>query len=323
MIDGQGRTIDYLRISLTDRCNLRCAYCMPPEGVPCLSHEEILRLEEIGYLTEIMAGMGLKKVRLTGGEPLVRKNVTSLIRQISHIPGIETVAVTTNGILLPKMLSDLKDAGLKAVNISIDTLDEAVFQKITGAILLKEVLEGIDIAYASGLKVKLNCVPVMEFNSEEPVRLAAFAKDRFIDVRFIELMPIGCGRFYTRITSEEILESLEKVYGKATRLPYEGKGPAQYFSFEGFKGRIGFISPISHKFCSECNRLRLTSDGKIKLCLYYKDGVDVRDLIRNGADEGRIREAIEEALRLKPREHYFCEPDKGNTEVKKMSQIGG
>lgn len=323
MKDSYGRTIDYLRISVTDKCNLRCKYCMPEEGVPCVAHKDVLTLEEITRIAGVMAGMGLKKVRLTGGEPLVRKNITELLRQLHAIPGIEHLALTTNGVRLAELLPELTEAGLDHVNISIDALDPAVFERVAGRAHLQEVLDGIAAAYAKGLKVKLNCVPVRELNPDEPLRLAGMAKERRIDVRFIELMPIGQGRQYTGIPTEELLRQMEEVYGKAEVLPYDGEGPAQYYAFAGFAGRIGFISPISHKFCAECNRLRLTAEGRLKLCLYYKDGIDLRELLRNGAEDSQLQEAIAQALLQKPKEHAFGVKDRERTEQRRMNQIGG
>ena len=323
MKDLYGRTIDYLRISVTDKCNLRCKYCMPAEGVPCVAHKDVLTLEEIARVARVMAGMGLKKVRLTGGEPLVRKNITELLRQLHGMPGIEHLALTTNGVRLAEMLPELIEAGLDHVNISIDALDSEIFKHIAGSDHLQEVLAGMDAAYDRGLTVKLNCVPVRELNPGEPVKLAELARDRKMDVRFIELMPIGQGRLYTGIPTEELLESLEAVYGKAEKLPYDGEGPAQYYRFQGFAGRIGFISPISHKFCADCNRLRLTAEGRLKLCLYYKDDIDLRELLRNGATDEQLQEAVQNALMQKPKEHSFGKSDIQGTEQKRMNQIGG
>ena len=323
MKDIYGRTIDYLRISVTDKCNLRCKYCMPAEGVPCVAHKDVLTLEEIARVAKVMAGMGLRKIRLTGGEPLVRKNITELLRQLHAIPGIEHLALTTNGVRLSEMLPELIEAGLDHVNISIDALDREVFERVAGSDRLQEVLDGIDAAYAKGLAVKLNCVPVRELNPEEPVKLAGMAKDRKIDVRFIELMPIGQGRLYTGIPTGDLLKQLEDIYGKAEELPYDGEGPAKYYALPGFAGRIGFISPISHKFCTDCNRLRLTAEGRLKLCLYYKDGIDLRELLRNNVSDDQLQAAVRDALAQKPKEHSFGKEDMRGTEQKRMNQIGG
>lgn len=323
MKDGYGREINYLRISVTDKCNLRCRYCMPPEGVPGVPRSEVLTLEELARVAGVMARMGLKKVRLTGGEPLVRNNVTELLRRLHETAGIRQLALTTNGVLLSKLLPGLIDAGLNAVNISLDTLDPDIFQRITGSDHLKDVLEGMDAAYGKGLRVKVNCVPCRELNPGEPARLAGLAKARRIDVRFIELMPIGQGRLFTGVPSEELLAQLSEVYGPARPLPCDGEGPARYYAFDGFQGRIGFISPITHRFCESCNRLRLTAEGRLKLCLYYRDGIDLRALLRGGAADEALMAAIGEALLQKPREHSFGRRDADGTEQRRMNQIGG
>ena len=329
MTDGFGRTIDYLRISVTDKCNLRCKYCMPPEGVEHLPHEEVLTLEEIARLAKILAGLGIRKVRLTGGEPMVRKNLLWLVKALKEDAGIEEVAMTTNGILFAHQAKAYREAGLDSINISLDTLEEDEFAEITGKRELSRVLAAMDAAYEQGLKVKINCVPVREWNEEQLVRLALLAKDRKTDVRFIELMPIGCGKKYEGIPSEEILEKLERIYGKAEEQKNTeeqgnteeqenagqgaGKGtdryvgPARYVRFPGFTGKIGFISPLSHKFCSECNRIRLTCEGRLKLCLHYQNGVELKPLLRSGASDEEIAETVREAVLKKPQEHHFKE----------------
>jgi cyclic pyranopterin phosphate synthase len=329
MTDGYGRKIDYLRISVTDKCNLRCKYCMPLEGVEHLHHGELLSLEEIARLVGIMAKMGLKKVRLTGGEPLVRKNIEKLIADIHGIPQIEDIAVTTNGTLLKGRVANLKENGVGTINISLDTLDRETFKNITGFDQLENVTEVIGEVLSQDIKCKINCVPCREFNYKSLVDLAGLAKDKPIDVRFIELMPIGCGKNYTGISSREILDMLEAAYGVShvSKEACDTSGPAKYFEFDAFKGRIGFISPISHRFCSNCNRIRLTAQGSLKLCLHYNYGVDLKSLLRNGASDDRIGQAILEALKSKPQRHDFENSgsigDDKRYEDKKMVQIGG
>lgn len=323
MIDGYGREINYLRISVTDRCNLRCRYCMPPGEVAGVSSREMLTLEEIARVAGVLARMGLNKVRLTGGEPLLRRNVTGLIRQLRETEGIGQLALTTNGTLLKALLPELIDCGLNAVNISLDTLDAGIYRRITGSDGLGTVLDGMDAACDRGLQVRLNCVPCRELNPGDPVRLANIARDRAIDVRFIELMPIGQGRLYTGVPPGLLLEELSVIYGTPRSLPYTGEGPAQYYAFDGFKGRIGFISPITHRFCANCNRLRLTSEGWLKLCLYYSDGVDLRKLMRSGASDAELSATVVQALKRKPREHSFGRTDELAAERHRMNQIGG
>ena len=338
MQDGLGREIDYLRISVTDKCNLRCRYCMPPHGITPLAHEEILTLEEIFRLVGIMEQLGIRKVRLTGGEPMVRKNLPWLVEQIHGLPGIREIAMTTNGTLFAPQAKVYREAGLTAVNISLDTLDPERFRCITGcdradrAAGVDSVLRAIDAALEQQLRVKINCVPCVEMNGDDIEGIAALAADRPVDVRFIELMPIGCGKNYTGISSEEILRRLEQLFGKAIAFSEKvnmATGPAEYYQFPGFSGRIGFISPISHKFCRECNRVRLTCEGRLKLCLHYDRGLELKPLLRSGALDEEIRERILAAVREKPSEHHFREKatDGGLTdgaeEQRKMVQIGG
>ncbi len=329
MRDGFDREIDYLRISVTDKCNLRCKYCMPPEGIDSIPHEELLTLEEICRVAEIMTGMGIRKVRLTGGEPLVRKNVTKLVRDLKGLAGIEELAMTTNGVLLGEYAEELKEAGLTGVNISLDTLNPQRFLKITGFDRLGHVLEAIDKTLAAGIRLKLNCVPCRELNEEELPELARFARDREVDVRYIELMPVGCGKAFHGIPSEEILRRLEECYGKASAYgKRRGNGPARYYDFPGFCGKVGFISPLSHQFCGDCNRIRLTAEGRLKLCLHYRQGLELKPLLRSGASDEAIAEAIGTALQQKPREHNFLHADGYTDECedfdgRKMVQIGG
>lgn len=325
MKDGFGREIDYLRISVTDKCNLRCRYCMPKEGVAVLPHEEVLTLEEIFRVVCIMESLGVKKVRFTGGEPLVRKNLVKLIGDVNALAGISDIAMTTNGLLLEEQLDALKKAGLRRVNISLDTCDSAVFERITGYDGLARVLSAVDAALAAQMRVKINCVPCRELNDGSIETLAQLAREKNVDVRFIELMPIGCGKAFCGIASEEILERLERQYGAAKKaLPTGRSETAQYYVFDGFQGRIGFISPMSHKFCGECNRVRLTVDGQLKLCLHYDNGLALKPLLREGAGDDEIRERIESAVKEKPRAHAFSDKTaREHEEKRKMVQIGG
>ncbi len=338
MQDGLGREIDYLRISVTDKCNLRCRYCMPPHGITSLAHEEILTLEEIFRLVGIMEQLGIRKVRLTGGEPMVRKNLSWLVEQIHGLCGIREIAMTTNGTLFAPQAKVYREAGLTAVNISLDTLDPKRFRCITGcdradrAAGVDSVLRAIDAALEQQLRVKINCVPCVEMNGDDLEGIAMLAEDRPVDVRFIELMPIGCGKEYTGISSKEILRRLERRFGAA--IAVQGKvnmatGPAEYYQFPGFSGRIGFISPISHKFCNECNRIRLTCEGRLKLCLHYDRGLELKPLLRSGVSDEEIGRQIINALKEKPSEHHFKEKAAGEElpggveEQRKMVQIGG
>lgn len=324
MIDGIGRKIDYLRISVTDKCNLRCQYCMPTEGVQRIPHEEVLTLEEIARVCKVMAKLGVTKVRLTGGEPLVRKNITKLIADIHDIPQMKEIAITTNGVLYPAMAKELAAAGLTNVNLSLDSLDASCFERITGFDELAKVKRSIEEALKLGMKLKINCVPCVEFNEKDLIAVAELAKNQPIDVRFIELMPIGCGKNFTGISSDEVLKRLEEQFGVASaETGRRGNGPANYVSFAGFLGKIGFISPISHKFCSECNRVRLTAEGLLKLCLHYNRGVLLRDMLRDPmVTDEMLEQSIVEEVQKKPISHNFGEEAEAQ-DSRKMYQIGG
>ena len=334
MKDSHGRVIDYLRISLTDRCNFRCIYCMPAEGVCPMGHDEILRIEEIEAIARVATRIGIRSVRLTGGEPLVRKGVVDLVAALSDMPGIENVSMTTNGVLLPEMADDLKAAGLSRVNISLDTLDPEQFTFITRVGRLESTLNGIDAALEAGFNpVKINAVTVRSLNQD----YLAFAKlsiDRPLHVRFIEYMPVGDssgsdGSGWGKqdvVPSEELLqiineravaEGLPELVSTSDDDKPLGWGPARYFQFPGAQGTVGFISPLSRHFCSQCNRLRLTADGKLRPCLFSDREIDVRAALRNGGEEA-VHECFLEALNLKPDDHH----DKVGTE-RNMSQIGG
>lgn len=325
MKDGIGRTIDYLRISVTDKCNLRCRYCMPSCGVALIPHEELLTLEEIYRVVCIMADLGVKKIRFTGGEPLVRKNLIKLMKDIHELSGMEEIAMTTNGVLFAEMAEELKKAGLTSVNISLDTLDSGRFWKITGTDAHAKVLDAIKKAQSLNIRTKINCVPCRELNEEDIENMAALAQHENVDVRYIELMPIGCGKDFHGIPSDEILHRLEAVYGKGTPSHEKrGNGPANYYDFEGFEGKIGFISPMSHQFCGECNRIRLTAEGRLKLCLHYDRGIELKPLLRSGASDEEIRNEIRKAISNKPKAHDFMHADElNNSDKRKMVQIGG
>lgn len=324
MKDGFGREIDYLRISVTDKCNLRCRYCMPPDGIVGIPHEQVLTLEEIYRIIRIMTSLGIKKLRFTGGEPLVRKNLVKLISDAGTLTGVNDIAMTTNGVLLRQNIDVLKAAGLTRVNISLDTCDRACFEKITGCDALFDVLESIDAALAAGMQVKLNCVPCKEFNDNELESLALLAKEKPIDVRFIELMPIGCGKLYHGIETGKILERFKNSFGIYKKIPSLKKSEtAQYYAFDGFCGRIGFISPMSHRFCNDCNRVRLTVEGRLKLCLHYNDGIELKPLLRSGKSDDEIRECIFNAIQAKPLGHAFADKTVSRSDDRKMVQIGG
>ena len=323
MLDQYGRSIDYLRISVTDRCNLRCRYCMP-EPVDAVQHADILRYEEILRICRAAIELGITKFKVTGGEPLVRAGCTEFIAELKKQPGTQQVTLTTNGLLLEKNLDALADAGLDGVNISLDTTDNTRFQRITGytgngADTLLRVLEE---CCAKGLKTKINTVLLEETEADAPA-LAAIAETLPVDVRFIELMPIGFGTAMRRVSPDDILSALrERWPDLAPTDERRGNGPAHYYKSDLLLGRIGFIDAVSHKFCAECNRVRLTSTGQLKPCLCYADSADLRALIRGGCTDGELKEALKISIYNKPRAHCF-DTGAAVTERHAMSQIGG
>lgn len=324
MIDGCGRTIDYIRISVTDRCNLRCVYCMPEEGVEAVSHEEILRYDEIIHLVKILASLGFRKIKLTGGEPLVRKGIAGLVKDLKAIPGIEQVTLTTNGIALAEEMDALAEAGIDGINLSLDTLNPSVYQEITRRNLFEKSMEGFRAALRyPEIPLKVNCVP-MGMENQNVLELAELARQYPVHVRYIEMMPIGLGKQFDFCSEDSILQGLREKYGEyAICEEALGNGPGHYYSFPGFQGKIGFISAISHKFCEKCNRVRMTAQGYLKTCLQYDVGVDLRKLLREGADDECIRQAVEEAVMRKPVGHQFTEGVKEHGEEHIMAQIGG
>lgn len=323
MLDRYGRVINYLRISVTDRCNLRCCYCMP-EGVQDVGMKNILTFEEIWEIVRTGVSLGITHIRITGGEPLVRKGCVDLIRGIREIPGVETITMTTNGVLLGNYGKQLKEAGVDGVNISLDTLDPEEFYKITGKRELQEVLAGIRAAKTAGLPVKLNAVNRKEL---DPIPLVRYAQEENLPLRFIEMMPVGYGKKYVGRSNEELRETLEAVCGKAEcmtnreELSRMGSGPAVYYQFSDLKVPVGFISAIHRKFCDTCNRVRLTAEGYLKLCLCYDEGEDLRRVLREGEKEN-LRTIMEQTIFRKPAAHCFEHPAE-MTETHEMVKIGG
>lgn len=323
MLDRYGRVINYLRISVTDRCNLRCCYCMP-EGVQDVGMKNILTFEEIWEIVRTGVSLGITHIRITGGEPLVRKGCVNLIRGIREIPGVETITMTTNGVLLGNYAKQLKEAGVDGVNISLDTLDPEEFYKITGKRELQEVLAGIRAAKTAGLPVKLNAVNRKEL---DPIPLVRYAQEENLPIRFIEMMPVGYGKKYVGRSNEELRETLEAVCGNAEcmtnreELSRMGSGPAVYYQFSDLKVPVGFISAIHGKFCDTCNRVRLTAEGYLKLCLCYDEGEDLRRVLREGEKEN-LQTIMEQTIFRKPAAHCFEHPAE-MTETHEMVKIGG
>jgi cyclic pyranopterin phosphate synthase len=343
-LDNFNRPISYLRVSVTDRCNLRCVYCMPPEGVPWRPHEEILRYEEIETVVRAAAGLGISKVRLTGGEPLVRLGIVNLVAMLARIPGIDDLAMTTNGTLLACYAEGLKAAGLQRVNVSLDTLRPERFRRITRLGKLSDTLEGIAAAKQAGLvPVKINTVVIRSLNDDEVVDFArlTYAPPPPIPpnfgglggqgatggwhVRFIEVMPLGdntdwAGNGY--VPMSEVRERIEGELGEL--IPAKlgvGGGPARYYRLPGAQGTVGFITPISEHFCYQCNRLRLTADGKLRPCLLSDYEIDLRTPLRQGASAEEIKALIIEGIRNKPERHHLSE--QVIPQGRAMSEIGG
>ena len=326
MRDRFGRTINYMRISVTDRCNLRCRYCMP-DGITKCAMQEVLTYEEITEVAQAAADCGITRFKITGGEPLARMGVETLVRSLKDLPLTDQVTMTTNGVLLEEKLPVLIEAGLDAVNISLDTRDRAQYRQITGFDCLPQVLGAIRAAVEAGIPTKINAVLLPGCNEEAFLPLVRMASDAALDVRFIELMPIGEGRRSRGIDNRALIERLYSIYpGTAPDPAPRGNGPAVYYAIPGFTGRIGFISAMHGKFCASCNRVRLTSTGFLKQCLCYEDGVEPRARVRSGEASDQRRRLLAEAIRTaasgKPQAHSFDRPDL-ITEKHQMSGIGG
>ena len=322
LLDSSQRPINYLRISVTDRCNLRCIYCMPPEGVDHLLHDDVLRYEEIFRVAQAAAALGMNKLRLTGGEPLVRAHLTRLVGMLSNIEGIDDISMTTNGVLLRQNADALKAAGLDRVNISLDSLDRERYRQITRHDRFADVLDGLAAAQEAGLDpVKVNMVVIRGVNDDEVLGLARRTIEDGWNVRFIEQMPIGEGKKLSFVPTSEVMGRLHTLGELEPCLPKRGNGPAKYFRFSGASGTIGFISPITEHICFNCNRMRLTVDGKLRPCLMSDDEVDLRGALRGGASIEELKVLIQQAVARKPKGHRLNEgvSPMGRT----MSQVGG
>lgn len=323
--DQFNREIDYMRVSITDRCNLRCRYCMPG-GAVWMKKEELLTLEEIVLICEEAAKLGIRKIKLTGGEPLIRVGCADLVGQIKGISGIEQVTLTTNGILLPEMAEKLVDQGLDGINISVDSLDEERYCRVTGASksTFLQLQKALSLVCRDDfpISVKINTVLQEETWEKEWIPLVEFARNHTVDVRFIELMPIGCGRELPPVPNEILRKKIAEKYGRAELVrESRGNGPAVYEHFPGFQGYVGYISAVHERFCSSCNRIRMTSDGEIKPCLCYGETFSVRELARQGDRDG-VRKQLQKAIIKKPAQHHFEKPEE-ITESHVMAKIGG
>ncbi len=323
--DAYGRPITYLRISLTDRCNLRCVYCMPAHGMKFAPRDELLTDEELLRVVRAAAQVGFSRLRLTGGEPTVRPNIVDLVRAMAEMPGVEDISMTTNGLLLERLAHDLAAAGLKRINISLDTLDPQRYRLMTRGGRIEKVFAGIAAAEDAGLTpIKLNAVVVRGYNDDEVPALAGLTLERPWQVRFIEVMPLeGVAEVHDTglVTSAETRARIEAVYGPLEPIEAPLSDPARVYRIAGAKGTIGFISPVSEPFCAFCNRIRLTADGKLRLCLLRSDEVDIRELVRSGASDEALMERIRAAVWRKPWGHGLREGDRRTG--RGMSQIGG
>jgi cyclic pyranopterin phosphate synthase len=328
-LDSFKRPISYLRVSVTDRCNLRCAYCMPPEGIPLRSHSEILRYEEIEIVVRAAADLGITKVRLTGGEPLVRPGVVDLVRLLSAVPGVDDLSMTSNGTLLSSYARELAAAGLMRINVSLDTLQPRRFRSITRRGGLREALAGISAAQTAGLTpVKINVVVMAGINDDEVLDFARRTIDEGWHVRFIELMPIGewcrLGDAWCDLVvpASQVREQIEATLGPLEPVAGAmGGGPARYYRLPSAAGTVGFITPVSDHFCTRCNRLRLTADGQLRLCLLSDVELDLRTPLRQGAGVEDVKSLLLQGIQCKPMHHLLSDSIRPKTRV--MSEIGG
>ncbi len=341
LVDRFSRTISYLRLSVTDRCNLRCLYCMPCDNSTAddsqniyktIAANELLTYEELLRIVRIAINLGMSKIRLTGGEPLVRKGIMGFIEQLAVIDGLEQIRLTTNGVLLKTKAESLYGLGIRHLNISLDTLQEDKFANITGKNKLQEVLDGIDEALRLGFRIKLNVVAMRGINDDEFLSFAKLALSKEIQVRFIEFMPIGKGSVWNKknyISAGSIHQHLEEHYSLVVEPGRGASGPARVFTIsdaEGQRGRIGFISPISHHFCDNCNRLRLTSEGKLRACLLHDGDTDLKSILRRGGEDADIEMAIRDTILFKPKGHSIENGSQGESQPAcraNMSRIGG
>jgi cyclic pyranopterin phosphate synthase len=326
LVDAFRRPITYLRVSVTDRCNLRCVYCMPEAGLPWIPKPDVLSYEEIAEIVRAAARIGVRSIRLTGGEPLIRRNLDRLVGMIATIPGIDDIALSTNGMLLTEQARPLAAAGLSRVNISLDTLREERFAAIARRPGLARVLAGIDAALAAGLgPVKINCVMMRGTNDDEIESFAELTRTRPVHVRFIEVMPVTENvdlQRNTWMSSDEVLQRLSAV-GILRAVPNpHGNGPARTFAYEDAPGTIGVISPLAHDYCETCNRVRLSADGHLKLCLFGDNMIDLRTPLRTGGGQRAIESILRASMHIKPERHHLALGETAS-QMRAFSEIGG
>lgn len=326
LYDIYGRKIEYIRLSLTDRCNFRCVYCMPPEGEPHIPHDEILSYEELMRFCGITARLGISRYKITGGEPFCRKGAVDFIRDLKKLPGVEQTTITTNGAYLARHVDELAAIGVDGVNVSFDSLIQDNFNQITRSkVRIDDIKDAMAAVRAKGIRVKMNAVPLRNYNEEDLPELTAFALEHGYHIRFIELMPVGAGRVYEGIPQDEIREMIERKFGPLSPLGRViGNGPAECYSVDGHEGSVGFISAMSKKFCHQCNRIRFTSLGYLKTCLHHNIGVDLKPLLRGKASDAELEEAIVTAVQKKPKAHEFSRtPHEGEPKDFLMNSVGG
>lgn len=327
LYDPHNRQIDYLRVSVTDRCNLNCLYCRPKERMKLLPHRDILSYEEILRLVSVAARIGISRVRVTGGEPLIRRGILDLLSSLRAVDGVADMSVTTNGVLLAAMIDGLVKAGRPRLNISLDSLDRNKYREITGSDSWEAVWRGIEAAERLGFSpIKINVVPVRGVNDDEVIEFCRLTIGRRLHVRFIEFMPVGARDRWTIdacVPGREIREVVEREFGPLVPArPGSGAGPSDNYRIEGAAGVVGFISPITKHFCAACRRLRLTADGKIRPCLLSDTEIDVKSPMRGGCDDAELERLLRLALQIKPERHYLGESQPGCYE-RTMSKIGG
>jgi len=327
LTDGWNRSITNLRISVTDRCNFRCVYCIPDENIEWLPRGQIASLEELGRIARIAVGLGVRKLRITGGEPLLRKNLPSLVAELATLPGLDDIALTTNGTELPRLARDLADAGLERVNVSLDSLDRATFEKLAQRDMLPDVLAGIDAAVEAGLTpLSINCVAIRGTNDHEAVAFARFARERGFEVRFIEFMPLEHGQRWGEhalVPGHELRDRVDAVFPLKPGPDQDPHAPSKDWIFaDGAPGVMGFIDSVSAPFCDTCNRIRLTADGKLRTCLFSLNEHDILGPMRAGASDEQVAALLRAAVSTKELKHHitdglFVKPQRT------MSQIGG
>ncbi|GAB4364435.1 MAG: GTP 3',8-cyclase MoaA [Deltaproteobacteria bacterium] len=323
MRDSYGRRVDYLRLSITDRCNLRCLYCMPPEGVPLKPASEILTYDELIRTVQAAVSLGVRKVRVTGGEPLIRRGVVGFVRRLARVEGLSDLCMTTNGIGLRELAVPLRAAGLSRVNISLDTIRRERYREITRRDRLPEALAGIEAALSAGLSpVKINVVLLHGLLPGEVEDFLAMAKEAPLEVRFIERMPIGCLPSEGYVTTEAIRERILSLPGVRVRSG-AASSPAVTYEAAGFAGTLGLISPLSHGFCTGCNRLRVTADGRLRSCLFRRDTLDLRKALREEDGVEAVLALLKRAVSEKPEGHGYLVPGASTSLPESMSRVGG